>query len=315
METNSGIRIGHLKIIDHLILGISDLRIKSGQTRLSDAGVTACAMHSWNQVSDSLVSGEINAAFMPAPTAMRLYAQGVKIKLLMFVHRSGSRILKNAKADIQSIADFKGRAFLVTSQYTIQTMLLYRLLTSAGLSFGPHGDTTADVRQETVPPHLMHEMVLLDTDTDIGGFAVADPFGARSMDSGRSNLVCTTDSLWKNHPCCVFVVKENLLENHTPIVSDLISLFIDTATLINRGMDHETTALAETYLGESAAAISRMIAETRISFSPEHLVPDMDALNMIQTYMTDTMCLFDDQIDIVPFIDNRLISTLTSPGI
>ncbi len=107
MDNAPCIRIGHLKIVGHLILGITSLCIKNDTERLSAGTLETFAMNSWEQLTDSLVSGETNGAFMPAPLAMDLFSKGVDIKILMFTHRSGSLIVKKAGSDIRKISDFK----------------------------------------------------------------------------------------------------------------------------------------------------------------------------------------------------------------
>ncbi|MBU2451828.1 MAG: ABC transporter substrate-binding protein, partial [Proteobacteria bacterium] len=214
MKDNPCIRIGHLKIVDHLILGIADLHLKNNETNLIHSTLEPVAMNGWDQVCDGLTQGDIHGAFITVPLAMDLFSSGLDIKLLMFTHRSGSIIVKHKAPGINRLADFKDKTVLIPSELCIQNMLLHRLLSSAQLTFNAHDDISADVVREVANPFLMTEMLMNDQDNDIAGFAVEEPFGSQAILTGVAAKVCTSESLWKNHPCCAFVLKTSFLEHH-----------------------------------------------------------------------------------------------------
>lgn len=307
MKDNPCLRIGHLKIVDHLILGIADLHLKMNKATLFHSMLETIAMNSWDQVCDGLTDGDINSAFIPAPMAMNLFAAGLDIRLLMFAHRSGSVIVKNRKAGISTIADFKGRTVLVPSELSIQNMLLHRLLSSAGLKFGRHDDTGADVVREVVSPYLMAEMMMNDSDQDIAGFAVAEPFGSNAVDKGIAAGLFTTASLWKDHPCCVFVLKTSFMEDYPDAVKEIVSLFAQTGQFIEDTKDDELVSMAQSFLEQKKEVARDVLLETGIRFDPCLLIPDIDKLTVIQTYMGDTMGVLKNKINVNLLVDSSYI--------
>ena len=313
MEKNPCIRIGHLKIVDHLILGISNLCLKRDEINTSAINLEAPIMTSWSQLTDSLVSKELDGAFMPAPLAMDLFAQGLDIKILMFAHRSGSLIVKNNVENMKTIADFKGKTILVPSELSIQTMLLHRLLSSAGLSFENHENKNADVMYEVVAPFIMAEMLACDQEMDIAGFSVAEPFASIAIDQGIAQKVCTTASLWNDHPCCVFVLKKEALDNNRQAVSALIDLFIQAGQQLTHTDNQKTMAMAEAFLGIDIKVIRQMIDQAGIRFDPHLLIPQIAPLNMIQNYMANTMHILEKKADLSVLVDDSLVSHLI-PG-
>ena len=313
MKNHPCIRIGHLKIIEHLILGISDLSLKKGTAKLSAISFKTFAMNSWDQVMDSLVCGEINGAFIPAPIAMNLFAQGLDIRILMFVHRSDSLITKSTGSDIKTIADFKGKTVLVPSELSIQTMLLHRLFSSAGLTFGAHDDLNTDVTCEVVPPMVMTKMLAHDLDKDIGGYAVEEPFASHGIQHGVAKKLCTTTSLWKNHPCCVFVLNQNFLTTYPEAVQEVLSLFFQTDKQIEEAKDDEILAMAQQFCNQKISLIQQIFTRTDLRFNPDSLVPDINALEMIQNYMADTMKVLKNKINLSVLVDQSIISNLI-PG-
>lgn len=309
MEDNS-IRIGHLKIIDHLILGVCDLSLKKNKTRLFSTRLKTQAMRSWDQVTDSLVSGEIHGAFLPAPIAMTLFGQGLDIQILMFAHRSGSMLVKTPGPSADTLDGFKGKTILVPSALSVQTMLLHRFFSSAGISFGAHDNDGADVVFEAVPPDLMIRMLAHDQDGDIAGFAVSEPFAGIGIQKGLVQRLCTSASLWKDHPCCVFAVHRDYIENNLEAVKELLSLFARTGRQIEDGLDDSILTLAREFLEQDTELIRQAVSRTGIRFAPDLLVPDIRALEIIQNYMADTMKVLKRKIDISLLANPSLFSNL-----
>ena len=307
MKNNPRICIGHLKIVDHLILGLVDLQLKANELTLAHSSLETSAMNSWDQVSDGLQEGEINAAFIPAPIAMDLFSSGLDIKLLMFAHRSGSIIVKNSNLDTKNIMDFKNKIVLVPSELSIQNMLLHRLLSAAKLKLGSYEDINADVKREIVNPFLMNEMLANDQDNDIAGFTVSEPFGTKAVIDGTATQVCTTQSLWKDHPCCVFVLKTSLIKQNHKAVQEIVSRFTQTGQNIEKSKNEKIISMAKDFLGQEKEITQHILLKTDMSFHPSLLIPDIDALDMIQNYMTDTMGVLKNKIEINHLVDASFI--------
>ncbi len=307
MIDQPSIRIGHLRSFDHLILGIADLHLKKQFRTLACSTLEPVAMNSWSQVCESILTQEVDGAFITAPLAMDLFSSGLDIRLLMFTHRSGSIILKSRLSGIKSIADFKDKTVLVPAELSIQSMFLHRLLSSAGLSFGTHDNIAVDVAREAIPPYLMAQMAADDDDQDIAGFAVDEPFGSDAEKKGLATRLCTTGSLWKNHPGSVFVLKASFIENYPDAVKEVISLFVQTAQFIEENKNDEVICLAQLFLGQDKDIVRHILFETDLTFDKTLLVPDPEALNIIQKYMSGPMGVMKSTIDLNRLIDRSFI--------
>jgi len=310
MISRPSIRIGHLKSFDHLILGIADLHLKKQFRTLAWSTLTPVAMNSWPQVCESILNQEIDGAFITAPLAMDLFASGLDIRLLMFTHRSGSSIFKTRRSGIKGISEFKGKTVLVPAELSIQTMFLHRFLSSAGLSLGPHDNATADVAREITPPYLMGEMAAEDDDLDIAGFAVEEPFGSEAEKRGLVTRICTTGSLWKNHPGSVFILKTSLIENYPEAVKEIISLFIQTAQFIEDNKNDELVSLAQFFLRQDKDIVRHILFETDLTYDKALLIPDPEALNIIQDYLSGPMGIMNSSIDVNRLVDRTFIHTI-----
>lgn len=297
------IRIGHLCSFEHLIIGIADLHLKNQIARLKSATLVPVTMNTWPQVCENLISRKIDGAFISAPLAMKLFASGLDIRMLMYTHRSGSVIMKSRAAGIKTISEFKGKTVLIPSDLSIQNMLLHRLLSSAGLSCRPFGDEAGDVTWEAVPPYLMAEMIMEDTDEDIAGFAVEEPFGVVAEKIGGAARLCTTGGLWKHHPGSVFVLRTDIMENHADAVQEITALFIKTARYIEENKTNELFFLAQIFSGQDKDTVQRILLHTDLTYDPSLLIPDPEPLNMIQNYLSGPMGIPDISVDL-----NRLIN-------
>jgi NitT/TauT family transport system substrate-binding protein len=305
--SNSCIRIGHLKIVDHLILGIADLLMETKEISLTHSSLETFAMNSWESVCDGLTDGQLNGAFLPAPMAMELFSQGLDIKLLMLTHRAGSIIVKSRASGMNNRNEFKGKTFLVPSELCLQNMFLHRILSSLKLKFSTHDSVDADVTREVVSPFIMPEMLENDSDNDIAGFAVAEPFGSQAILGGKGALLCTSQSLWKDHPCCVFVLKQAFIEKNPAAVEEIVSTFTQIAQFIEDNKSHQVIQMAQSFLSQTEKVTQNALLKTGIKFDPELLIPDIDALNTIQDYMKDTMDVLKNKIEMTDLVDSSFI--------
>lgn len=307
MEETPCIRIGHLKIVDHLILGLAGLGLETGELNLSCSRLSPLVMTSWEQIREALVCKNIEAAFLTVPMAMDLFASGLDIRLLMFTNRSGSLIVKKTGAKIKTIADFKGKTVLVPSDLSIQAMLLHRLLSTASLKLGPHDDNTADVAYEVVPAFLMSEMLKNDTDNDIAGFIAEEPHGSQAVLNGTAKKICSSQDLWNNHPCCCFVIHAPVLDKHPEAITEIIDLFLQIAAALEHPENDHTVLDAQKFLCCEKPLIQDVLMKKAVRFDPSLLVPDIRALDTIADYMKKSMDRTKHDIDIKRFVDNTII--------
>ena len=299
--------IGHLKIVDHLVLGMAAAHHPEVNENLPWRLVPT-PMNTWDEICDKLGNETIQGAFIPTPLALELFASGMDIRFLMFVHRSGSLLVKNKNAGIHSLADFKGKPVLVPSRFSIQAMLLHKLLGASGLALGPHDQPGSDVLLETVPPYLMPKILGAENGMDAdepatGGFMAPEPFGSLAVTRGLADIVCISDSLWKNHPCCGFVVTRHFLKTYPRILTALVSLFFSAARHLENKTILDQAALGAGFLAQDQVLVQAALARSRINFAPEMLVPDTGAIDMIQAYMVDTMGIMPKKIDQDIFVD------------
>lgn len=296
------LKIGHLKITDHLILGVTDLKLKKGMEVFQHCTIQTVLKNGWNEVADALATKGLDGALILAPTAMDLYKSGVGLKLLLLAHRSGSILVKNKKANIEKIEDFAGKTVLIPYQLSIHNMLFHKLLSEKGLKPGRSGEKGVDVILEVVAPFQMPEALQYDDDGDIGGFIVAEPIGSQVIASGLGEEFYLSKDLWPGHPCCVFVMRDEIINKYPEAVQELTTSFVKSGLAIDAQPD-PASAIGASFLSQDKAVIKRVLTEPPDRITTSELFPVLKDLDIIQKYMMDKMNIMTSLIDLDKFVD------------
>jgi NitT/TauT family transport system substrate-binding protein len=312
MEKNLNIRIGHLKIIDHLILGHSVFRLQSTDEQLCHSTLENVPMNSWEQICDGLRQRDLHGAFITVPLAMDLFAAGLDISFLMFVHRSGSLMVKSRKARMKNLGDLTGKSILIPHNLSVQHLLLHKLLTAAGLNLAPQDSPVTkpkEISVESTSPFLMPQLLESDEDHDIGACIVPEPYGSQAITEGFADKLCTSDSLWKDHPCCGFVVQKNFESSHGKALEELVDHFFLSAQILDTQpppLEGKILDFAQIFLGQKKNIVRQALLNSKISYSPQKLLPDLGEMDIIQAYMTDTMGVMSQTINLDAFVNPAL---------
>jgi NitT/TauT family transport system substrate-binding protein len=246
--------------------------------------------------------GKIDAACMLAPLAMEMYHMDKKTRLLLFTHKSGSVIIKNKRANIQTIEDFKGKTVLIPHFLSIHNLLFERLLSEKGLSVGV--GPGKDVSFEVVAPSEIPEIMEYDEKGSVGGFIVAEPYGSQVVMSGFGEEFALSKDIWPNHPCCLLVIKDELLQKSPEAVQELVTSLVASGQFI----DANPTAAAEIgarFLGQEKAVVQHVLTEPKGRVTTNELMPNLTDLDTIQTIMTQRIKAMSDKIDLEKFADLR----------
>ncbi len=304
MAEKPAIKIGHLKITDHLILGVTDLKLKKGMETFDHCSLELVLKNGWNEVADDLAVGALDGAFILAPTAMDIFKSGTAIKLLLFTHKSGSILVTNNHANITKVEDFAGKVVLIPYQLSVHNMLFHKLLSEKGLNPGISTDPTADVILEVVAPFQMPEAVEYDEEGEIGGFIVAEPIGSQVVARGHGKQFFLSYELWEKHPCCVFVMRDEVIEKNPEGVQEIVTSLVRSGMAVESQPD-SAAIIGATFLGQEVDVIKRVLTEPKERISTDELFPVIEDLAKIQDYMCDNMKILTDKIDLEKFVETK----------
>jgi len=290
--------IGHLPITDHLILGMVRDQQEEGTKSFQHFTLTTRSLGGWPDLVSRMDSGELDGAFMLSPSAMDLYRSGTAIKMVLLGHKTGSIFIKRKGAPIQTVKDFRGQTIIIPYQMSVHYMLLHRMLVENGLE--PH----VDVKFETLAPSQMPEALEYGEEDGIGGFIVAEPFGSFSIKAGHGELFALSKDLWPRHPCCVFVVRQDLVEREPQAVGELVNALVEAG----RQAESDPAYAAEVgsvFLGQEASLIHSILTDPADRIMTGELLPQLGDFDIMQNYMVDHMKVLKGKIRLEDFVDLR----------
>ena len=76
------------------------------------------------EMKEALISNRVQAAFIVAPLAIALVAQGVPIKVVYLGHRYGSAVVVRKDGPIKTVADMRGRTIAIPSRFSDERLLI-----------------------------------------------------------------------------------------------------------------------------------------------------------------------------------------------
>src|SRR5689334_25194993 len=97
------------------------------------------------ELKEAFISGYTDATFILAPLAMKLFEDGVPVKIAYLGHRDGTALMVHKDSGIFRIQDLKGKRIAVPNRYANQRFLIYKVLKDRGMKL-------EDVNLVEMPP-------------------------------------------------------------------------------------------------------------------------------------------------------------------
>jgi NitT/TauT family transport system substrate-binding protein len=291
---------GHLKITDHLLLGIVKEQHGDGIDPFKYFHLQTKAYRGWNPLADDLRADKLDGAFILAPLSMELFHSKAGIRMVLQAHKSGSIVIKNRRANIQTITDFKGKNILIPHYLSIHHLLFDRMLRESGLEVGPGKDVILDV----VAPSDIPEIIEWDEKGQVGGFIVAEPFGTQVVKAGYGEELALSKNLWPNHPCCVVVVKDQVIEKYPDAIYELVTSLVQAGQFAEAHPD-EAAVIGSKFLDQNEEVIKTVLTDPPDRVTYGELNPVIEDFDYMQNYLTTTIQAMSDKIDLDKFIDYR----------
>lgn len=302
------LKIAHIQITDHLILGVLKHLIAKGDLSPRHFELETACMPGWNQVQDGLEQGEVDGAFILAPIAMDLFSYGTAIKLVLLAHKSGSIFVRNNTGVFTPPFEnfFKGKSFLIPHKMSVHHMLAHMFFSKIGLVPGMSDEEKTDVSFEVVAPIKMQDF--LDKNNDVGGFMVAEPLGTKAIAGGAASLQFLSSELWENHPCCVVAMRDECITSYTDAVYELVDMLVYAGKFIE-SKPELAAEIGVAFLdpdkkiGLRVPILKNVITEAK-GINTSDLFPDTQALQQMHDYMNTKMGI-GSPISLEKFVDTR----------
>lgn len=310
-KTASGkvrLRVAHIQITDHLVLGVLKHLIKEGQLTPRHFELETQSMTGWNPVEQALEKGTVDAACILAPIAMDLFSVGIPIKLILLAHKNGSIFVRSKQGEYRKpLQDFfKKKSFLIPHKMSVHHMLAHLFFSKIGLNPGVAGSEGVNVNFEVVAPIKMAEY--LSGNSSACGFMVAEPLGTKSIAAGIAQLQFLSSELWENHPCCVVTIRDDFVESYGDAVYEFTELLVEAGKFIEKKPEM-SARIAVSFLdpnkklGLKVPILKNVLTEAQ-GIKTGNLFPVIEDLDKMQQYMFNNMGI-GSLIDLEKFVDTR----------
>ena len=186
----------------------------------------------WPEIKESLISGQINAAYMLAPLVMDLVTKDVPVKIVSIGHRSGAVIMVRTDSPYRKFQDLIGKRIAIPSRFAVDFLFLRKMLAKEGMS-------DKDVKiLEMAPPDMPAALYAKAVDA----YCTGEPYGAAAQRAGYAVPLRMTRDEWPNYICCVLTVRQELIDENPGLVQDLVNYVQGAGHWLDAEQDHRTRA-------------------------------------------------------------------------
>lgn len=176
---------------------------------------------SWPDLMDALNAGRIDGASVLIQLAMKSMEKGIDLTAVALGHQDGNVLISSKGID--SLQDLKGESFAIPHTYSTHHLLLQELLTLEGMD-------DEDIHMIELPPA---EMPVALSEERIGGYVVAEPFGALGLHLDIGEVLAFSKDFWPDSYCCVLVLRDDFIDNNIDITEDFITNYVDAGKRAN----------------------------------------------------------------------------------
>jgi NitT/TauT family transport system substrate-binding protein len=188
----------------------------------------------WPEVKESLMAGNIPAAYMLAPLVMDLADKRIPVKIVSLGHRSGAVIMVRADSPYQHFKQLAGKRIAIPSRFAVDFLFLRKML--AQESMMPKDIQVVEMAPADMPAALYANAV--------DAYCTGEPFGAAAQRAGYARVLRMTRDEWRNYICCVLTAREELITENRPLVQDLVNYVLGAGIWLDQQQENRNKAVA-----------------------------------------------------------------------
>ncbi len=249
------------------------------------------------EMKEALISNKVQAAFIVAPMAIALRAQGVPIKVVYLGHRYGSAVVVRKGGPIKTVADLRGRTIAIPSRFSDERLLLFRAMKVWGMQPG-------DIKMvEMAPPDVSGALAA----GAIDGFSMGEPFPSQAELGGFGTILFQAREYWPDYMSCILVVRQDLIDTRPDVVQVLVDGIARSGQWLDRGKPYREDAadfVGRFYYNQKPALLRWALTHPmdRVMYAP--LAPRKPDFDLVRDMMIETGVL-DRKIDFNEYVDTR----------
>jgi NitT/TauT family transport system substrate-binding protein len=258
------------------------------------------------EIKEALISNRVQAAFIVAPLALALKAQGVPIKIVYLGHRYGSAVVVRKDGPIKTFADMRGRTIAIPSRFSDERLLLFRAMKVWGIN-------PSEIKMlEMAPPDVSSALAARAIDA----FVMGEPFPSQAEIAGFGRILFQAREYWPDYMSCILVVRQDLIDARPEVVQVLVDGIARSGLWLDTSKPHREDAsdfVGRFYYNQKPALLRWALTKPmdRVTYSP--LAPRKADFDMVRDLMIETGVLskkleFSEYTD-TRFSDNASIET------
>jgi len=186
----------------------------------------------WPEVKESLISGQVDAAYMLAPLVMDLVSKDVPVKIVSIGHRSGAVIMVRTDAGYRTFKDLVGKRIAIPSRFAVDFLFLRKMLAKEGLA-------DSDFKIVEMPPPDMPAALYARA---VDAYCTGEPYGAAAQRAGYAVPLRLTRDEWPNYICCVLTVRQELINENPALVQELVNYVQGAGRWLDADREHRARA-------------------------------------------------------------------------
>jgi NitT/TauT family transport system substrate-binding protein len=249
------------------------------------------------ELKEALISNKVQAAFIVAPMAIALKAQGVPIKVVYLGHRYGSSVVVRKGGPVKTFADLRGRTVAIPSRFSDERLLLFRAMKVWGMKPG-------DIKMvEMAPPDVSGALAA----GAIDGFSMGEPFPSQAEMGGYGRILFHARAYWPDYISCILVVRQDLIDTRPDVVQVLVDGIARSGLWLDKGKPYRDDAadfVGRFYYNQKPALLRWALTNPMDRVMYEPLAPRKADFDLVRDLMMETGVL-DRKIEFHEYVDTR----------
>jgi NitT/TauT family transport system substrate-binding protein len=249
------------------------------------------------EIKEALISNRVQAAFLVAPLAIALAAQGVPIKVVYLGHRYGSAVVVRKDGPIHTVADLRGRTMAIPSRFSDERLLVIRAMKASGVP-------PSELKMlEMAPPDFTSALAAHAIDAFVSG----EPFPSQAELAGFGRVLFQAREYWPDYMSCILVVRQDLIDKRPEVVQTLVDGIARSGLWLDTSKPHREDAsdfVGRFYYNQKPALLRWALTKPmdRVMYSP--LAPRKPDFDMVRDLMIETGVL-NKKIEFSDYTDTR----------
>lgn len=181
----------------------------------NNAGIKV-ELHEYNNGGDlmsAMASGDLDVGYVGIAPVVSSITKGVPIKIVAGAQNEGSGLVSHDDS-ITSIKDLKGKTIATPGEASIQNVLLKYDLKKNGLG-------VSDVKSPGMKVASMNDALKTGS---IDAMLTYEPFVSISEKTNNQHVVERSGEIIPNHPCCVVVMTDKFLSEHSSQAQEIVKI-------------------------------------------------------------------------------------------